>query len=547
MRPALRSSIVGTVAALALVLALPAQAAPRGREESLLPVLTPVPNDALARALRSGRLSPAEYALSRAQSLFRLRKIRRRFGDVARPDTHDATFILRDLALRAGELSGEERRRANALLARPSDGAADPLGHGYDAGAVERRVCTSVCVHWVATTADAPPLADLDADGTPDWVETTLATLEEVRTTEVTRFRYRAPRSDLSSRTNGGNGLLDVYLADIGDAGYYGYCTTDDPHAPAANGYSYSDVSAYCVLDDDFDAAQFPEGGGVAALRVTAAHELFHAIQYAYDWLEDLWLMEGTAAWIEDEVYDGVNDNRGFLAGASALSRPGVPIDFGARGFEYGAWIFWRYLSERFGRAIVLDVWRNADAARGGRDDYSLEAAKRALGRRRTTFRTAFAQFGIANRLRRYSEGSSYPAPPTSAAYTLTPAFARTGWHSRFLYHMTNRYISFRPGAGVTRTAVLRVGVRLPRPAAAPRATLVVRRASGDIRVHPVPLDRRGDGAKTVAFGRGVVSRVDLVLTNGSTRFDCFWDTQFSCAGLPRDDGGAYRFDARVR
>ncbi len=546
MRSAFRSSILGAVAALALVLALPAQAAPRGREAPL-PVLTPIPSDPLAGALRAGRVSHAQYALARAESLFRLDEVRRRFGDVAKPDTHDATFVLRDLALRAGELSGEERRRAQALLARPSDGAADPLGQGYDAGAVERRLCTSVCVHWVETTADAPPLADLDADRTPDWVETTLATLEKVRTTEVTRFRYRAPRSDLSSRTNGGDGSLDVYLADIGDAGYYGYCTTDDPHASPASGYAYSNVSAYCVLDDDFDAAQFPEGGGVQALRVTAAHEFFHAIQYAYDWLEDLWLMEGTAVWIEDEVYDGVNDSRSFLAGASALSRPTVPVDFGARGFEYGAWIFWRYLSERVGQAIVLDVWRKADAAPGGRDDYSVEAVKSALRRHHTTFRQAFAKFGVANRLRRYSEGSSYPAPPTSATYTLTPRFAQTGWRSTFLYHMTNRYVSFRPGTGVSRTtAALRVRVGLPRLAAGPSATLIVRRASGDVRVHRVRLDSGGDGAATVSFRRGAVNRVDLVLTNGSTRFDCFWDTQFSCAGLPRDDGRAFRFSARV-
>ena len=42
----------------------------------------------------------------------------------------------------------------------------------------------------------------------------------------------------------------------------------------------------------------------VNPMRVTAAHEFFHAIQFAYDVDEDLWFMEGTATWVEDEVYD---------------------------------------------------------------------------------------------------------------------------------------------------------------------------------------------------------------------------------------------------
>ena len=50
------------------------------------------------------------------------------------------------------------------------------------------------------------------------------------------------------------------------------------------------------------------------SLRVTAAHEFFHAIQFAYDVNEDIWFMEGTATWVEDEVYDSINDNYQFLA-----------------------------------------------------------------------------------------------------------------------------------------------------------------------------------------------------------------------------------------
>jgi hypothetical protein len=54
----------------------------------------------------------------------------------------------------------------------------------------------------------------------------------------------------------------------------------------------------------------------------------------------------------------------------------------------------------------------------------------------------------------------------------------------------------------------------------------------------------------TVKFGSSEVWKVDLVLSNGSLRFDCapkgFPSTVYSCGGFPKDDGRAYRFRARL-
>src|SRR4249919_415778 len=90
----------------ALVLTGMAQAQSEERE---LPALAPAPDDALTDALESGELTKAEYALERAQSLFRLGKVRREFGDVERPGPRDATLILRDLAVRTRQLTGGDR------------------------------------------------------------------------------------------------------------------------------------------------------------------------------------------------------------------------------------------------------------------------------------------------------------------------------------------------------------------------------------------------------------------------------------------------------
>ena len=51
----------------------------------------------------------------------------------------DATLALRDLVRVRSELTGAERREADGYLARPTDGVADPDGHGYAAGTTPRR------------------------------------------------------------------------------------------------------------------------------------------------------------------------------------------------------------------------------------------------------------------------------------------------------------------------------------------------------------------------------------------------------------------------
>ena len=98
-----------------------ATVAPAGDSRGL-PELAPAPQDALSRALVTGTVDDAEYALERALTLFDRSPVARRFGEVAAPAPRDATALLRDLALRKDQLAPDDRAVANALLARPTDG-----------------------------------------------------------------------------------------------------------------------------------------------------------------------------------------------------------------------------------------------------------------------------------------------------------------------------------------------------------------------------------------------------------------------------------------
>jgi hypothetical protein len=530
-----------------------------------LPGLTPVGHDALTRALAHGKLTEGQYALERARSLFALAGVRREFGEVAKPGPRQATPILRDLTLRLALLSPADRAEAGGIVARPTDHLYSWERHYKPSAGPVQSACDAtrpLCFHWVLATGDAPPLGDADpANGIPDQIDRTIETFSAVWDLEVGAYAYRPPLPDGTSVNDEGSPDTDIYLADIGRGGLFGYCTTDDPHAFSAS-YRYFDVSAYCVVDDDFSPAQFgTRHTSLQFLKVTAAHEFFHAIQFAYDWQEDLWLMEGTAMLMEDQYADGVNDNRNYLAN-SVLTSPAAPVDTGESGFEYGAWIYWRFLVEQFDELanplIIRGVWQRADGSSDrdgagpdtvGQDQYSLQAARNAVSSRGLGFRTLFAKFARVNRTpqRFYQEGGSYPTAPSSASYTLGPDAPATGWKSTQLRHLASRYYVFNPASNGSAKAALRVTVDLPRPRFGPKATVLIRFADGSIRVRAIALGDAGRGSRTLPFGRTTVRAVNLVLTNASTRMNCNQNTVYSCTGEGIDDLRKYAYRAGIR
>jgi hypothetical protein len=406
------------------------------------------------------------------------------------------------------------------------------------------------CIHYVTTTADAPPLADTDLDGVPDYIETTSATLEEVWTAEVVTRGFRAPKSDLTSANNGGNELIDIYVAQIGDESLYGYCTTDDPNALPNSGYDYWDFSAYCVVDNDYSLAEFPFVTGVDALRVTMAHEFNHASQFAYDAGDDSWFMESTATWVEDEVYDDINDNLQYLA-ESPLSQPWVPLDSNNVFNVYGDWIFHRFLVESSDdTTIVRRAWENADASPTGQDLYGIKAIAKEITDAGAKFRWAFADFGMFNDVptELYEEGAEYPVPPYARRIKVTRSNGGGGG-VEYLDHLTNSYVWFTSGSGVSPAAKLWVYVDGPAYSAGTEASVVVFYASGKVRFIPLSMNKKGYAELVVPFGKGKVSEVDLVMTNASTRLvdgQCWVDPSYdySCAGEPRDDGLAFEYGA---
>jgi hypothetical protein len=549
------------------------------------PPLSFVPKDALSHALKSGRIDEGTYALERVRSVFRPRSVRARYGRVVSAPTRDVTLLLRDLAIRVSMLSGRERRSANGVLARPTDGS-NPFRSAAYGSAKAKHKCsarTPLCFFWAGNGRHAPSSKDTDGNGTPDWVETTIDEFENVWDGEVSALGFRAPKSDSKSQNHGPNGKTDIYLADVGGEQVYGYCTTDDPHSGYlySSRYPYADVSAYCVVDEDFARSQFPSKDPRTNLQVTAAHEFFHAIQFAYDFYEDAWLMEGTAASMEDEIYDDADDNYQYLA-ASPLARPHVPVDRSSNNFfkpsflnRYGAWIFWRFMTEYLGDSgardplVIREIWKHADSSRRKRfgNQYSLQAAVTVAEAHGANFRQLFGDFGVLNYVsdRFYEEGAGYlqslsaqcsssdapcqvseeGRPPFTSRHLLGPN-ETTGKQVGEIDHLASSYIRFEP-EGESTTAVLNVRLNAPPPTQGASSTLIVFDSSDDPTFYEFDLDENGNATQTVPFG--AATKAVLVMSNGSTKMRCGRQkprVTTSCQGIPRHDNADYAYTATL-
>lgn len=490
LRPVL--ALTACAALAATLTSAPVQAAPA---PDLTPILNPQP---------VASTEVAEQALDEAQAV------------LTGESNRDMTLALRELRVHRDELAGTDRVQANALLRRP--------------GGDRQRDFATVRVHWTTGVA------------TSAYVDQVGSIADHV----LGVYADAGYRSPLPDGTSGGNGLLDIYLQDLGNQGLYGYCDSDDP--PVGTGPF--DAPAYCAFDNDYQ--EFPGHTPLENLQVTAAHELFHAVQFAYDYYEDGWFMEATATWAEDEVYDDVDDNVQYLS-ESPLSQPQQSMDHFSGLRQYGDWIFFRYLTERNSESegglptLVRDIWELADGAEDGPDDYSIEAVAHALSARGAGLRPTWARFAAANRRpgSTYKEGAAngYPAAELTARVGLTGSHRGSGMVTRTLDHLSAKTTRFTRAERMS-ARTLKLELDLPALSRGSGAVATVYHRSGRPMSVPIALDQDGDAVTRLDFGRDV-SSVEVTLANAGIHYrNCWSGTDWSCQGRAVDDGLRFRVRA---
>ncbi|MDD5454508.1 MAG: DUF6055 domain-containing protein [Candidatus Ratteibacteria bacterium] len=292
-----------------------------------------------------------EYILYKAWAVFKPEKLSRVGYELSAKDAKfrkDGTPTILEIKKNWDKLSPETQNILRCeILLRPDDG----LGceDGIVDALAESIVSANFIVHYTTAAGDHAVTAEYAQD-ISDYFEYSY-------NAEVTTLTYLAPPSD--GIKGGGDGLYDIYIYDLGE-GLYGYTCPEE--YPATPSYSYicmnSDYSSWVLPNED------PESDAAGAAKVTAAHEFFHAIQFNYDVTEELWWMETTATYMEDEVYPDVNDNYNYLwYWFEYCDTLGLQTEDGAH--EYANFIFAKYLSEAFTDEIIKDIWEECQTPLG--------------------------------------------------------------------------------------------------------------------------------------------------------------------------------------
>jgi hypothetical protein len=415
-------------------------------------------------------------------------------------------------------------------LARPTDHP-DPARHSYTVPEAPRSpACAGrFCVHWVDEGLDAPEPADAngqaDGDGVPDYVERVLKVAAHVHAVENGRLGWREPRSD--GRHGGRNGKTDVYLSQIGGE-LFGYAAPDRGQATKAHRIPRR-LHGYLVLDNDYSAFEFPGTKPLADLQVTFAHEYNHILQFGYDAYQDPWFAEASATWVEDQVYNRINDYLRYVRRWVKLWE--TPLTTNSIK-EYGSAVWNQWLARHYGPEVIRKAWAGSiDAKPGGFSVASYERALRAsgpsdLGRDFTRFAAAVAEWRTGSGFR---ESYLYPDAPRQGHLALDG-----GERKRMLNHTTFQFLRVRPRPGRS----LVVDLTAPRGSAAGLA-LVGRLGS----------ERHGRLLTRVAYRReggelavrlpdpGRFNRITAVVVNADARargFDVgLLDWSYLTDGLP--------------
>lgn len=250
--------------------------------------------------------------------------------------------------------------------------------------------------------------------------------------------------------------LYDVYLVDLNTYGMNVSASLEDQEEHNTD----REYTSYVVMDNDYGNYYVSAGN---AVKVTAAHEFFHAVQRAYDPYAEMWFMESSSVWLEDELYDDVNDYVQYLT--SWFDVPYKSLATSDNWHEYGSAIWSKFLSEKYTPAasmtdgderarVILQVWREmdeGDAVFTAVDDVLKNGSDGAGTRYESTAAAAVREFWIWN----YFTGSNNPVSTATETYYMDDDSDDTGHVAAYPAVTINRSVTDYPLVTVTPTTNL--------------------------------------------------------------------------------------------
>jgi hypothetical protein len=308
-----------------------------------------------------------------------------------------ATSIILQAKYDFPNLSPETQKVLSSLLSRPPDSL---LEYTYDSPGGYFKI------HFAKDGVNSvyQPNVDNNGNGVPDFVDNCASILDHVWAKEVDTMGYIPPPSDgwyPPEWDNGGDGKYDIYLLNLG-GGYLGATYPEESLITNPNIYT-----SFIELDNDY--LGYPDyHSQYEWLSVTAAHEFFHTIQLGYDAFEyeyvpsdpvfpqKTYWMEMSATWMEDQVFDDINDYVYYLP--SFFNYPWLSLRTFRSGSDlhpYGSCVWPIYLGERYGIEIIKDVWTKCAELAGDNVLVSMDTIlKEKYG---SSLSKAFQEFSVWN------------------------------------------------------------------------------------------------------------------------------------------------------
>lgn len=303
--------------------------------------------------------------------------------------------------------------------ARPTD-AAGAAGISYgsakvaflDSGSGRARV------HYALSGSHAPPATSTVMDGVPDAVVFAAQAADDALDTYAD-LSFRAPLSDGDSPcdSNGDSAALDIYLIHFASADgqtAFDHCDAGTPRKCAT----------FVLVDSSFSSGYYADVQ--EGMRTVVPHELFHAVQDAYDADVERFWAEGSAQWAAKHVYPDLRDLGRFLPEYFATPwRPlNVPPSGVVAAFLYATAIWPVFLEQRYDASLVRQVFE--DFGEGPSD--VMASTDHVLTRQGSSLAQEFLQFATYNAATGarapehggYADAASYPLVPVKPLDAVT-------------------------------------------------------------------------------------------------------------------------------
>ncbi|MEW6411510.1 MAG: MXAN_6640 family putative metalloprotease [Candidatus Zixiibacteriota bacterium] len=255
------------------------------------------------------------------------------------------------------------------------------------------------------------------------YPESVAAIFDEVYSHLVDDLGYPPPPSDGSYDPAGPE--FDVYLVNFSFA-VYGMTYLDSVHIDGTT--ASSRATAFMLIDNDYAEFSEYQDRPLDAVRVTCAHEFFHVVQYGIDFTEGAFVsldttayrsawMEMSATWMEEEMYDQINDYYFYLP--FFFREPYASIRRFINSFDlhpYSSMLYPLFLSEKYSPNLIRDIWLGCATLGMGTDDF-LESTDNVISTYTggdESFASSFHEFMLWN----YYTGSRAHMAPDGIGYS---------------------------------------------------------------------------------------------------------------------------------